>query len=135
MTWAFKSDLPIYSQLVQQITQRIVVGSYALGEKLPSVRDLAAEAGVNPNTMQKAMTQLEQRGLMYSQRTAGRFVTEDKAMIESAKRELAEEHIKQFLGAMTGLGYQVPEIVSILEETGKKEGKSNGSVVNMQKSQ
>lgn len=135
MTWAFKSDLPIYSQLVQQITQRIVVGSYALGERLPSVRDLAAEAGVNPNTMQKAMTQLEQRGLMYSQRTAGRFVTEDKAMIESAKRELAEEHIKQFLGAMTGLGYQVPEIVSILEETGKKEGKSNGSVVNMQKSQ
>ena len=128
MTWNFQSDLPIYSQLVAQITARIVAGLYPAGEKLPSVRDLAAEAGVNPNTMQRALTELERLGLMFSQRTAGRFVTEDESMIENAKRDLAKTQVRLFLRSMTELGYGLPEIKALLDEgenraaAGGKEG-------------
>ena len=122
MTWQFQNDAPIYSQLIAQMTQRIVAGLYKVGEKLPSVRDLAAEAGVNPNTMQRALTELERDGLMYSQRTAGRFVTEDEEMIHNAKSKLAQEQIAQFLSAMTSLGYDMPEIVALLQKAQQKEG-------------
>jgi len=114
--WDFSSDAPIYAQLILQIKVGIVSGAFPPGERLPSVRDLATEAGVNPNTMQRALTELERDGLVYSQRTAGRFVTEDKEMIESAKRSLAEGHIKAFLAAMTHLGYQKEEIVGLLRQ-------------------
>lgn len=120
MTWLFQNDAPIYSQLIHQLKQRIVAGIYATGEKLPSVRDLAAEAGVNPNTMQRALTELEREGLMYSQRTAGRFVTEDSNMIEEAKKGLAREQVKRFLSAMTGLGYDIPEIIALLKQEENK---------------
>ncbi len=119
MTWHFQNDTPIYAQLIHQITQRIVAGAYQLGEKLPSVRDLASEAGVNPNTMQRALTELERGGLVYSQRTTGRFVTEDQEMIEAAKETLAREQVKSFLIVMTGLGYGVPEIVALLQNEGE----------------
>ena len=79
MKWSFANDLPIYTQLIDQIKVGIVTGAFPPGERLPSVRDLATEAGVNPNTMQRALSQLESEGLVYSQRTAGRFVTEDDA--------------------------------------------------------
>lgn len=124
MTWSFQNDSPIYTQLVHGLTLRIVSGIYTAGGKLPSVRDLAAEAGVNPNTMQRALTELEREGLMFSQRTAGRFVTEDKNMIDNAKVGLAEEQIKRFLSAMTGLGYDLTGIIQLLQEkekTRKKE--------------
>ena len=80
MTWHFDNDRPIYTQLLEQILFLIVSGQYPPGSKLPSVRDLASEASVNPNTMQRALTELERSGLIYSQRTSGRFVTEDRAM-------------------------------------------------------
>lgn len=116
MTWSFQNDSPIYAQLIQGMTLRIVSGLYPAGEKLPSVRDLAAEAGVNPNTMQRALTELERLGLMFSQRTAGRFVTEDENMIQNAKKGLAEEQVHRFLRAMTELGYAVPDIINLLRE-------------------
>ena len=100
MRWEFSNDAPIYTQLIQQIKVGIVAGVFPPGERLPSVRELATEAGVNPNTMQRALAELERDGLVYSQRTAGRFVTEDKEMIRRAKRSLAERHIKTFLEAM-----------------------------------
>lgn len=122
MVWQFQNDAPIYAQLIHQMKQRIVVGAYGAGDKLPSVRDLAAEAGVNPNTMQRALTELEREKLVHSQRTAGRYVTEDKAMIDAAKKDLAKEQIQKFLMSMTGLGYNVPEIINLLkQEDGKKE--------------
>ena len=121
MTWHFQNDTPIYAQLIHQITRRIVAGAYQLGEKLPSVRDLASEAGVNPNTMQRALTELERAGLVYSQRTTGRFVTEEKEMIKAAKENLAREQVRSFLSAMMGLGYGVAEIVALLENE-EKEG-------------
>lgn len=124
MTWSFQNDSPIYAQLIKALTVRIVSGLYTVGEKLPSVRDLAAEAGVNPNTMQRALTELEREGLMYSQRTAGRFVTEDESMIETAKKNLAEAQLVCFLTAMNGLGYDIPSIISLLQarETIKQKG-------------
>ena len=125
MHWQFSNDAPIYTQLIAQIKIDIVAGAFPPGERLPSVRDLATEAGVNPNTMQRAMTELERDGLVYSQRTAGRFVTEDRAMIEAAKRSLAERHIKTFLEAMIRLGYQREEMLSLLrQELGGEEEKA-----------
>jgi len=114
MEWQLRSDAPIYSQLVAHITLGIVSGEFAPGERLPSVRDMALEAGVNPNTMQRALTELERNGLVYSQRTAGRFVTEDKTVIDTAKNKLADENIRGFLDAMSRLGYLRHEIITLL---------------------
>ncbi len=127
MQWQFSNDAPIYTQLIQQIKVGIVAGVFPPGERLPSVRDLATEAGVNPNTMQRALAELERDGLVYSQRTAGRFVTEDKTMIQNAKRSLAERHIKAFLEAMFRLGFQQEEVLALLEQEMKEEGNSNAS--------
>ena len=126
MQWQFSNERPIYSQLVEQIKIGIVSGMFPPGERLPSVRDLATEAGVNPNTMQRAMTELERDGLVYSQRTAGRFVTEDHAVIEAAKRDLAQRHIHAFLAAMLRLGYGREEIISLLEQEHQEEGTNHG---------
>ena len=115
MKWQFSNDAPIYSQLIEQVKVGIVSGAFPPGERLPSVRDLAVEAGVNPNTMQRALTELERDGLVYSQRTAGRFVTEDTEMIRTAKEELAQRQIKSFLTAMLRLGYEKAEILSLVD--------------------
>jgi DNA-binding transcriptional regulator YhcF (GntR family) len=125
--WQFSNDAPIYAQLVEQIKVGIVTGAFPTGERLPSVRDLATEAGVNPNTMQRAMAELERDGLVYSQRTAGRFVTEDKERIESAKRGLAERHIKTFREAMFQLGYRQEELASLLAQETKEEDNNDSS--------
>ena len=126
MQWQFSNEMPIYSQLVEQIKIGIVSGMFPPGERLPSVRDLATEAGVNPNTMQRAVTELERDGLVYSQRTAGRFVTEDHAVIQAAKRDLAQRHIHAFLAAMLRLGYRREEIISLLEQEHQEEGTNHG---------
>ena len=128
MNWKFAGDRPVYQQIMENIRGSILRGELPPGGKIPSVRDLAAQAQVNPNTMQRAMTELERDGLVYSQRTAGRFVTEDKAMIERVKLDLAESHIQSFLAAMLRLGYDKEEIVSLLrQETGKEETLDGGS--------
>ena len=127
MKWQFNADAPIWSQLIAQIKVGIVTGAFPPGERLPSVRDLAAEAGVNPNTLQRALTELERDGLVYSQRTAGRFVTEDQSMIASAKRSLAESHIQTFLRAMAHLGYDREEILTLLRQEKIEEGEEHGS--------
>lgn len=127
MQWQFSNDAPIYTQLIQQIKVGIVAGVFPPGERLPSVRDLATEAGVNPNTMQRALAELERDGLVYSQRTAGRFVTEDKTMIQQAKRSLAVRHIQVFLEAMSHLGFQREEILALLDQEMKEEGETHAS--------
>lgn len=127
MKWYFANDLPIYAQLIEQIKVGIVTGAFPPGERLPSVRDLATEAGVNPNTMQRALAQLESEGLVYSQRTAGRFVTENKALIGETKRDLAQRHVVRFMEAMSSLAISKEETLTLLEvgygkETGTHEG-------------
>ena len=122
MQWQFSNDAPIYTQLIQQVKVGIVTGAFPPGERLPSVRDLATEAGVNPNTMQRALAELERDGLVYSQRTAGRFVTEDNTMINAAKRSLAQRHVKTFLEAMLRLGFRKEEIIELIsKELGEEE--------------
>ena len=123
MKWSFANDLPIYTQLIDQIKVGIVTGAFPPGERLPSVRDLATEAGVNPNTMQRALAQLESEGLVYSQRTAGRFVTEDETRIGETKRDLAQRHVVGFMEAMRSLAISREETLSLLEaEFGKETG-------------
>ena len=119
MAWELDSDRPIFLQIVERIQMDIVSGKYAPGDKLPSVRDLAAEASVNPNTMQKAFTELERTGLVYSQRTSGRFITEDINMIEELKSSLAKKKINEFLDLMQKLGFKNEEILSLMNQTMK----------------
>jgi DNA-binding transcriptional regulator YhcF (GntR family) len=119
MEWQFHSDAPIYTQLVAQIKLRIVTGEYLPGQRLPAVRDLALEAGVNPNTMQRALQELEREQLVFSQRTSGRFVTEDVTMIEEAKNSLAQAQLQVFLREMKALGYSMEEIRKLLEAAEK----------------
>ncbi len=114
MSWDLKSDRPIYSQLVEQIQIKICSGIFAPGSKLPSVRELAQEAAVNPNTMQKALSLLEEDGLLYTNRTSGRFITEDANMIQQAKHNLAQEQISEFLEKMKSLGLSKTETLSII---------------------
>ena len=125
MDWTFRGDQPIYAQLMQRIKQGIVSGDLPPGSRLPSVRELATEAGVNPNTMQRALQELEREGMVYSQRTAGRFVTEDSTVIANVKKAFAEEQIQGFLEAMNKLGYSRREIISLLEE---KEEETNADL-------
>lgn len=114
MAWQLDSDRPIYSQLIEQIILKICSGVYPPGSKMPSVRDLAQEAEVNPNTMQRALSKLEEEGLLYSNRTVGRFVTEDVNMVKQLRNKLAKDHIEEFLTSMTELGYDYDEIILIL---------------------
>jgi len=121
MKWRFNNDTPIYSQLIEHIKLGIITGEFPPGTKLPSVRDIATEAGVNPNTMQRAMAELEREGLVFSQRTSGRYVTEDHAVIAQLKRSLAMSHAESFLRAMNSLGFARDEIFALLQEAEKEE--------------
>lgn len=116
MNWHFSDDRPIYTQLVEGIERLVVTGRYPPGSKLPGVREMAGEAGVNPNTMQRALTELEARGLLYSQRTSGRFVTEDTQHITSLRNNLATSLVKQFLRDMQALGCTLAEVEGYLQK-------------------
>lgn len=123
MPWYFDNDRSIYIQLVEQIQNRIVTGIYPPGSRLASVRELAGEAEVNPNTMQKALAELERMGLLYSQRTSGRFVTEDEGRILEMKRQTAKAAVQSFLKQMRSLGFGKDEIIRLIKEV--KEGEEN----------
>ena len=116
MAWELKSDRPIYSQLMEYIKISIVSGKYKPGAKMPSVRELASEASVNPNTMQKALTEVERSGLLFSVRTSGRFITEDSKMIEEMKCNLAKEEIQAFLKKMEEIGFTKEEAIETIKE-------------------
>lgn len=115
MPWNFNSSSPIYIQIIEHIKLSIAVGEYKAGDKLLSVRELAAEAEVNPNTMQKALSELERDGLLYTQRTAGRFITEDTAAIANLREQLAGEQLDMFLKKMRQLGYSPDEALALLK--------------------
>ena len=121
MAWDLESDRPIYAQLVEIIQMQIVSGYYPPGGKLPSVRDLAAVAAVNPNTMQKAFAELERSGLIITQRTNGRTVTEDEGMINGVRQNLAKEHMEAFFTKMKELGYTKNDIIELIEQSYERE--------------
>ncbi|MBQ8217680.1 MAG: GntR family transcriptional regulator [Oscillospiraceae bacterium] len=127
MKWQFRNDMPIYTQIVEQIKVAIVRGEYGSGERLPSVRDMATEAGVNPNTMQRAMAELEREGLVFSQRTSGRQVTENPELIKDAKLSLAAKHLESFMNAMGELGLGQDEIIKLIMTAGKGAEKNGNT--------
>ncbi len=116
MPWELNSDRPIYAQLMDYIKLSIISGKYKCGDKLPSVRELASDASVNPNTMQKALSELEQTGLVYSNRTSGRFITDDENKIREIKKALAKEYYDDFVNKLELLGLSKDEIQELVKE-------------------
>ena len=116
MDWQFTEDRPIWQQITEQLTLRILKGEYPPGERLPGVRELAAQAGVNPNTMQRALAELENDGLAVTNRTAGRLVTTDTSVVEKVRDALASKRIMDFYDGMAQLGYSRSEAQKKLKE-------------------
>lgn len=114
MPWKLNDNRPIYIQIIEEIKLRIITGVYAPGSKVPSVRDLANDASVNPNTMQRALTELERDGLIATQRTSGRTVTTDTAMLKNLREQIANEEISSFLIRMKKLSYNEEESFQLL---------------------
>ena len=115
MEWNFKNRVPIYTQIIDEMTMRIASSSYAPGDKLPSVRDLAMDAGVNPNTMQRALAELERRGLVYSERTSGRFVTDNEEVFRSLHEDLARKYFDEFADKLSKIGMTPAEITGEID--------------------
>ena len=116
MPWNLDNNRPIYLQLVERIQMDIVSGIYHAGDKLPSVRELAAEAAVNPNTMQKAFSELERSGLVYTQRTNGRYITEDQKRISQVRESLARECTQNYLSNIRRLGYEKEQALALAQK-------------------
>jgi len=119
----FQSNIPIYLQIMDDIKQQIVSGRLKPGDKLASVRDLAMQYGVNPNTVQKALSELEWEKLLYTMRTAGRYVTEDVVLIAALREQLAGERIAKFLDELEQLGFLHEDILQLLAKHMEGEDK------------
>ncbi|MGT2736257.1 GntR family transcriptional regulator [Streptococcus orisratti] len=115
MSWKFDEKSPIYAQIAQHVKMQIISQEIKSGEQLPTVRELAEIAGVNPNTMQRAFSELEREGMVYSQRTSGRFVTDDTEIIAQKRKEVAELELRNFVDNMAKIGFDTQDIPSILE--------------------
>lgn len=124
MDYFFDNERPIYIQIVEKLKAEIVSGRLKQGERLPSVRELAVMARVNPNTMQKALVELENEGLVYTERTNGKFVTTNKELITKIQKELAKDKVINFLIDMKNIGITENEARNYLQELG---GGNNGS--------
>jgi len=116
MDFNFEMDRPIYIQLVEQLKSYIILGKLQPGSRIPSVREFAMQAKVNPNTMQKALMELEEDGLIYTERTNGKFVTENKELIEKVKKDLANQITSKYIESMKNLGISKQEITKYIEE-------------------
>lgn len=122
MKWEFKNGIPIYLQIIAQIKVMIASGELRAGSKIPPVREMAVEAGVNPNTMQRALTQLEQEGLLYTQRTAGRFVSEDKNVMKELRKAMSEQYIADMFHNLEKMGMDKQEIIAAVKNYEKDKG-------------
>ncbi len=121
MAWKFDNNIPIYIQISNIIKLQIVTKQLQSGDKLPTVRDLAETAGVNPNTVQRALSDLETEGFVYSVRTTGRFVTDNVELIQKTRVELAQQELDSFVTNMLNLGFEEIDLVGQLEEFLKGE--------------
>lgn len=123
--WSFTNDKPVYIQIIDEIMNRIALGIYKPGERIPSVRDLAEEARVNPNTMQKALAEIERNGYIISLRTSGKFVTDNHELISSLNRDRSEEIVRNFLSEIRRLGLTVDDAVELVKKysVGNDSGK------------
>lgn len=114
--WNFNSDKPVYMQIVDEIKARIISGEYTAGQRIPSVRELAEEARVNPNTMQKALSETERQGLIFSMRTSGKYITNDEIKIAELKSDTAKGECEAFISRMSKLGFSKNEILTIISD-------------------
>ena len=115
MAWQFSNDKPIFQQLMEKISIDIVTGKYKPGEKLESVRELALLAGVNPNTMQRALSELESTGLIYTKRSAGRYVSEDTTQAQQIRNSLVRRKSLEFISSMRELGLSGTQITEVIQ--------------------
>ena len=122
MDYIFDNERPIYIQLVEMIRIDIVSGKFKKGQKLPSVRELALVMKVNPNTMQKALVELENEKLIYTERTNGKYVTENEKLIEKIKKQLAQEKVNNYLNSMKNIGISYELAIKYLQELGGQNG-------------
>ena len=122
MEYIFDNERPIYIQLVEMIRIDIVSGKFEKGQRLPSVRELALMMKVNPNTMQKALAELENEQLIYTERTNGKYVTEDEKLIEKVKKKLAQEKVNNYLNSMKNIGINYELAIQYLQELGGQNG-------------
>lgn len=118
MGWNLDDSRPIWPQLKELLMKDIVAGKYEMGGSFPTVRDLAEEAGVNRNTMQRALSELENEGLVITNRTAGRTVTTDTELVNKIKMDLARGNVERFMEEMAAIGYSADEVISIIKEKG-----------------
>ena len=114
MSWTFDNKKPIYLQIMEKIKLQIVSHTLEPNQQLPTVRELASEAGVNPNTIQRALSDLEREGFVHSKRTTGRFVTEDKELIAQSRKQLSEEELEHFVSSMIHFGYEKEELPGVV---------------------
>ena len=115
MAWDFDNNKPIYIQLVEELKLQIISGKLKLGQRLASVRELAEEAGVNPNTMQRALAELERQELVFTQRTSGRFVTENEEQVRTMRDAYATIKIEELIAALLQLGYEKGELLGLIQ--------------------
>ena len=128
MKWDFKNGEPIYQQIVRILRTQIASGEYPPGSRIPAVRELALEAGVNPNTMQKALAELERDGLLETMRTTGKFVTQDQERISEIRSTLAADSIRILIGNLKSLGLTEDQILTALEQSLKEEKVADGTI-------
>ena len=121
MNWAFKEGIPIYTQIIEQFKAFILSGEFQPGQQIPPVRELAVDAGVNPNTMQRALADLEREGLLYSVRTTGRFVTENTDILDALRHSLGNSHIEDLFKNLNQLGMTNEEIIAAVQQWAKGE--------------
>ena len=114
MNWIIDNNKPVYIQLVDQLKSKIISGEFKAGEKIDSVRSLAEDAQVNPNTMQKALVELEREELVFTKRTSGRFVTDNEEKIKSMREEVATKEIKSLKINLERLGFTKEEIINLV---------------------
>ena len=115
VAWSFENGIPIYQQIITELKMQIAAGTYQPDDRLPPVRELAMDAGVNPNTMQRALAQMEQEGVLYTNRTAGRHVASDPEKIRSLRRQIAEDEIARMFGKLQGIGMSKEEITAAVD--------------------
>ena len=121
MEWKLDDSRPIWPQLKEQLIIAIVAGEYNMGGSFPTVRELAEDAGVNRNTMQRALSELEHDGFVTTNRTAGRTVTADEGLVTRMKESIAKKSIEKFIKEMAAIGYSADDVVKMIKERGEED--------------
>ena len=121
MKWKLDDSRPIWPQLKEQLIVAIVAGEYVMGGSFPTVRELAEDAGVNRNTMQRALSELEHDGFVTTNRTAGRFVTTDEGLVIKMKESIAKQNVERFIREMEAIGYNADDVINMINERGEED--------------